>query len=427
MRDIAVVSIDGDLTAAVRTVFEKTVAGNGLVKSSGDVYLKPNGIDFKPYAFTSPEVLEATICYFMEEGASNVFVMENSTQANMTRLVFEFTGYKDVCKRTGARPLYLDEGKFEPVKFEHFEDPVEIPALVVENFVEAKDENIYVSLPKLKTHSISTVTLGVKNQMAFPKHSNRGYHHNYNLHRYLADIFGVVQPDYTLIDGTHAVFNGHYPMETFLSDSIEELGILIGGQDTLMTDIVGARILGYGLEEVKHLRIVAEDLGFTKTIDDISVDGDLSRFNRRYPCDIIDKMPEDVTIIRGTELLCPEGCDLNVRMLLQILYYDFDGKGGFTILMGKGFDRQEIEKIEGRALIAGDCAIEETRDMLKERLGKKNVFTSPTCNRLAATTGALCKLMGVSTLDLVPSKATAVKALLQAKMRGSSALTPPLF
>lgn len=427
MNDVAVANIDGSVAAAVRATFEKTVSGKDLIKSSGDVYLKPNGIDFKPYAFTSPEVLEATIRYFIEGGASRVFVMENSTQANMTRLVFEFTGYKDVCKQTGGKPVYLDEGKFEPVKFEHFEDPVEIPSLIVEKFIEAKDENTYISLPKLKTHSMSTVTLGVKNQMAFPKHSNRGYHHNYNLHRYLADIFGVVQPDYTLIDGTHAVFNGHYPMETFLSDSIEKLGILVGGPDTLMTDMVGARILGYGLDEVKHLNLVAQDRGFTKSINDISVDGDLSRFNKRYPCDIIDEKPEDVTIIRGTEMLCPEGCDLNVRMLLQILYYDFNGKGGFTILMGKGFDRDEIDKIEGRVLIAGDCAIEETRNVLEERLGKKNVFMSPTCNRLAATTGALCKLMGVSTLDLVPSKAKAIKALLQAKMRGSSALTPPLF
>jgi uncharacterized protein (DUF362 family) len=427
MTDVAVVKISRDLKAAVRETLEKTAGSDNLIKSSGDVYLKPNGIDFKPYAFTDPQILEATIGYFTEEGASRVFVMENSTQANMTRIVFEFNGYKEVCKRTGAKPIFLDEGKFEPVKFEHFDDPVEIPSLIVEKFIEGKDENSYISLPKLKTHSMSTVTLGVKNQMAFPKHSNRGYHHNYELHRYLADIFLLVQPDYTLIDGTHAVFNGHYPLETFLSESVEELGILIGGADTLMTDMVGARVLGYRMDEVKHLNLVAEDRRFTKSLSDIAVEGDLSGFTKRYPCDIMDKMPEDVTILRGTEMLCREGCDLNVRMLLQILYYDFNGKGGFTILMGKGFDREELERIEGRVLIAGDCAIEETRELLENQLGKKNVFTSPTCNRLAATTGALCKLMGVSTLDLVPSKSTAVKALLQAKMKGSTALTPPLF
>lgn len=37
--------------------------------------------------------------------------MENSTQCNFTRLVFEITGYADICRKTGARPIYLDEDK----------------------------------------------------------------------------------------------------------------------------------------------------------------------------------------------------------------------------------------------------------------------------------------------------------------------------
>lgn len=77
MNDVAVVNIDKDLAGAVRSVFEKTIPGRNLIKSSGEVFLKPNGIDFKPYAFTSLEVLERAICRFKESGASKVFVMEN--------------------------------------------------------------------------------------------------------------------------------------------------------------------------------------------------------------------------------------------------------------------------------------------------------------------------------------------------------------
>jgi hypothetical protein len=138
-------------------------------------------------------------------------------------------------------------------------------------------------------------------------------------------------------------------------------------------------------------------------------------------------MPDDVRIIRGKKKLCPEGCDLNVRMLLQLLYYDYNGKGGFSIVMGKGFDIDELESVDGRVLIAGDCAIEEAQQFLESRLGKENVYVSPTCNRLAATTTALCKLMGVSPLDMVPSKTKAVKALLMAKLRGSKALLPDIL
>jgi hypothetical protein len=95
--------------------------------------------------------------------------------------------------------------------------------------------------------------------------------------------------------------------------------------------------------------------------------------------------------------------------------------------MGKGFDREVLESIEGRVLIAGDCAIGETQEILESRLGRKNIFTSPTCNRLADTTSALCKLMGISPLELLPSRLAAAKALILAKLKGSKALIPDLM
>jgi uncharacterized protein (DUF362 family) len=353
--------------------------------------------------------------------------MENSTQANMTRLVFEFTGYNQICKKLGVKPIFLDEEPVEMVKLPHFDDPIEFPRLVIEKFMNEPELHTYISLPKLKTHSMSTVTLGIKNQMAFPSHRDRGYHHGDELHRLLADFYAIVRPDYTLIDGTQAVFNGHYPLRTFLSESLDSLDILIGGTDTLATDIVGAKVLGYDIEEVKHLTLVREGGRGEGNLNQIEVEGDLSRFTKKYPCDIFDKMPDDVLIIRGKKKLCSEGCDLNVRMVLQMLYYDYGGKGGFTIVMGKGFDSEELAAITGKVLIAGDCAIEETKDFLIARLGKNNVFSSPTCNRLASTTSALCKLMGVGILDLVPSKLTAIKSLVQGKLHGSKALVPDLF
>lgn len=424
MSRVGIVDIGDSIDLAVKTIFDETVPGEELLGESGTVYLKPNGIDFKPYSYTDKHVLKAVIEYFRDCGASEVFVMENSTQANMTRIVFKFTGYDDICKQTGAKPLYLDEESLVEVKLPHFERKVSFPKVIVEALIRHGSENTYVSLPKLKTHSMSTVTLGIKNQMAFPSHSDRGYQHNYNLHRYLADIYSVVKPDYTLIDGTYAVFNGHYPLESFLNESLDRLDILIGGRNALSVDVVAARVLGYSLGDVKHLTIVSEDAHEEGDIEKIEVLGNLNRFDRRYPCEILDRMPDDVRIIRGTEMLCPEGCDLNVRMVLQLLYFDYGGKGDFTILMGKGFDRNVLESVEGRVFIAGDCAIVEAKEILENRLGKRNIYVSRTCNRLADTTSALCKLMGVSPLKLLPSRLAGAKALIMGRLKGSKALTP---
>ena len=54
----------GGLDAAVASMFEAFGGGRGLLKSSRDVFLKVNGIDFKPHVYTSPEVVASVVRYF---------------------------------------------------------------------------------------------------------------------------------------------------------------------------------------------------------------------------------------------------------------------------------------------------------------------------------------------------------------------------
>lgn len=49
-----------EINAHVRTMIDD-LGGAGLLKSSRDVYIKPNGVDAKAYSHTRPEVLEALI------------------------------------------------------------------------------------------------------------------------------------------------------------------------------------------------------------------------------------------------------------------------------------------------------------------------------------------------------------------------------
>ena len=87
---------------------------------------------------------------------------------------------------------------------------------------------------------------------------------------------------------------------------------------------------------------------------------------------------------------------------MQVLAYDFNGKGGWTLIMGKGFDSAMIDDIKGRVLIAGHCAIDEVSNRLISRLGKRNVYLSGECNDLRATTEAMCHLMKVNPMKLAP-------------------------
>ena len=105
----------------VKAIFD-SLGGASLIKSSGDVYIKPNGVGEKPYVYTRPEVLKAAIRYWFDAGARNVYLFENCTQATCTRFVFEQIGYNELCEKTGATPIYLDEE--ETVRFEFSGKPV---------------------------------------------------------------------------------------------------------------------------------------------------------------------------------------------------------------------------------------------------------------------------------------------------------------
>jgi len=97
-----------EINATVKEIFD-SLGGSSLLKESGEVYIKPNAVDSKPYSHTRPEVIRAVIDYWKNMGARKIFLFENTTQANFTRLVFRAVGYTKICRETGCMPIYLDE------------------------------------------------------------------------------------------------------------------------------------------------------------------------------------------------------------------------------------------------------------------------------------------------------------------------------
>ena len=422
-----------EIFQAVGEIFD-AAGGRALLKSSGDVYIKPNAVDCKAYAYTRPEVVEAVTRYWRDNGARDIYLFENCTQGNFTRMVFAVTGYSEICRRLGAKQVFLDEEKNTLFEFkgrdDYESDSFRMPVFVARRLIEQKDENLYISLPKLKTHSMAQVTLGVKNQWGFPQQSDRRADHNYNLPHKLADVLGFIRPDFTLIEGVEATVHGHYPVTAFADTCVLPFKVLIGGKNVVATDMVGAKLFGMEAQDVPHLKIALER-GYGDGVnawEDIEVIGDISDFTQTYDADLLQRFPEDVKILRGRERLCKEGCQNNPLTLLQVLGFDHGGKGGWTLVMGKGHDPAEIAAIEGRVLVAGRCAIAEVGDALVKRLGKKNVYFSGHCNDLCASINAMCHLMKVNPLVLAPQPFLAsLKLLALAKLHGTRANVPNPF
>jgi uncharacterized protein (DUF362 family) len=428
MSKVAVVGVDGDLDAAVEEVFAPFGGIKSVLGKKENVFIKVNAVDYKSHSYTDPAVVSAVARLFKKAGAREVYVMDNCTQAAFTRLVFRIAGLDKAAKEAGATPLYLDEGKQVEVTLPTLGYKVHVSRWIKERLIDGRDNNLYLSLPKLKTHSMATVTLGVKNQYGLIMQKDRIRDHNFKLHRKFADIYAVIRPDFTFIEGIYAMNHGHDTAEGLVDKCAERLDVLIGGDDTLAVDAVGCDIMGIKPSEVEHLRLAAEDGLGTIDLAEIEVIGDREPFRREYTCEILDVFPDDVPIIEGKERCCPEGCSLNTRMVLQYLFVDFQGKGDFTIVMGKGLDPDELSRLQGRVFLVGDCAIEEAYPELSRRLGKKAVRVAAGCNNLRDVLGALTPMMGVNPLKMVPlPPLESLGLLINARLHRTTARITPLI
>ncbi len=425
---------------AVEEIFSNLEKDGLEIKSSKDIYIKVNGINIYPHVHTSPEVLEAVIEYLKNKGGK-IHVMENASQCAVTRVVFAVTGYKEICEKLRANIIYLDEEDTKTFEFKGKasvkDDPkgynlktFRLPETIVK-IIENRDKYTYINLPKLKTHCMTRVTLGIKNQWGYPQHEDRGKDHNFNLHSKLVDVFEYIRPDVTIIDGITGTIHGHYPPIAFNDRQIIRFDILIGGRDTLAVDVVGARIFGMTLDEVPHLKIANERGLGEGILSNINVIGkNLDDYKEKYEWDLIQQFPEDVKIVKGKDLLCIEGCQNNTLNCLQLCAYDVPEKfkGGWFIIMGKGHDDNLVEQLkeEGykKGLVVGYCAIDEVDEKLMKEFGKRNVYLSGDCNNLVETLGAELALSGVNGFDLLPNipPDRFLKLVKEARKHGTTAL-----
>ena len=422
-----------DTAPGLKPALQQIFAPHGGVeavipKNAGTIYVKPNGVYHTPHSHTDPAVLEAVLAYLCDHGYSRLAVMENCTAGSFTRLVFRVTGYTQICRRYGAEPVYLDEGPTVEVELRDG-TRARVPRRLCDEIVNRGD-NFYLNLPKLKTHPETKLTLGVKNQQAFPVHADRmDCHSGETLHRRLAALYALTQPDFCIIEGLSAIAHGNVPIEAFLEEYLVPMNILIGGPDTLAVDAVGARVLGYDLEEVEHLRLCAEwDLG-EGDLTQIAVRGvPLSQFAARIPHSALRRFHPDVRWVVGRTKACVEGCRGNSELLHEILYNDQPGRGGWSLVCGSGFEDADFDDLPGDILVVGPCACEEAADTLQRRYPHRKLYQVPEHNDLMSNARYQARLMGMTVAKTVPLNPLITGSLLlQARLRGLTARVVPLL
>jgi uncharacterized protein (DUF362 family) len=115
-----------------------------------------------------------------------------------------------------------------------------------------------VALNQLKLHSLATVTLALKNiAMSYPAAEYYGYPRSSQVHRhhFFEDLHSFIAamakrfPIHLAITVGHPAMIGTGP----LGGHLVETGLVIASTDALAADIVGAKLLGFDIQAVRHL------------------------------------------------------------------------------------------------------------------------------------------------------------------------------
>ncbi|MBW1989637.1 MAG: DUF362 domain-containing protein [Deltaproteobacteria bacterium] len=426
-KDVVFADAREDLSRAVGEVFSHFGGAGELLAGRKEAWIKVNAVDLRACCYTAPAVVEAAVRELVAAGAQKVVVAENSTQGTVTRLVARATGLAAASRRAGAEFLCMDETPPSPVFLPGLSAHADVSLPARKALVDRKKDVFYLSIPKLKTHSMTTVTLGLKNQFGFLHHASRVADHNMNLHQKIADLYAVMRPDFTLVDGLFATNHGHFPARANAGECVVETGVVIGGENVLAVDAAAASFLGIEPMEVRHLALAAGEDPGAAAFDVVNRELYEQRA-QKFTHHLLMRLPMDLRIIRGKERCCAEGCELNTLNAAELMHCDHGGRGGFTIIMGKGADPDEVARVQGPVHLAGTCAAEQWRDELSRRLGRRMVTASVGCNNLPDTIQALCRHMKVSPTSLaVVNPLRAVAALASARLHGSRARVPRLF
>jgi uncharacterized protein (DUF362 family) len=191
-------------------------------------------------SITRPALVKGLAMLLLNMGF-DVVVGEGSSSRIITERALERTGMKEL-EGDGVIVLNLNLEERRRVEVRGSKlGWISIPKAVL-------DCDCIISLPVMKTHYMTTLSLSLKNMMGVMVETEANRMHVYGVHQSIADINTVVKPDLAIIDGTWAM-DGFGPVY----GDAKYPSLLIGGDDPLAVDVAGARVMGIDPRRVKHL------------------------------------------------------------------------------------------------------------------------------------------------------------------------------
>lgn len=248
------------------------------LRSSDRVFIKPNIVfwsrqtQIPPWGvITTTKVVEDIIVALKRFGINHIIIGEGTItldprDTQTAAHAFDRLGYTALARRYGVTVVNLFEHPFRPVNLSNG-----TTIKLAENFLDA---DFIISLPVLKTHAQTRVSLSQKNlkgclDMASRKAFHSGDPQN-DLDNHIAAFMDILPEKIcTVIDGIFSLERGpNYTGTAQRSD------VLIASKDLLAADIVAAHILGIPPDTVGHIAKTCLKKGIAPSIDAVEIVGE---------------------------------------------------------------------------------------------------------------------------------------------------------
>ncbi|QEL17317.1 DUF362 domain-containing protein [Limnoglobus roseus] len=219
------------------------------------VVLKPNLVEYHrgKVINTDPRFVDAVIQLFKDEGAAEIIVAEGPGHWRNVQFLVNESGLGDVLRKHGVR--FVDVNHDEPRKMLNLGRTTGLEHLYISRTVAEAD--VFVSLPKLKTHHWAGATLSLKNLFGTLPGICYGWPKN-ELHwrgipNSIVDIACTNTPHLAIVDGIIGM-EGDGP----LNGTAKPFGALVMGIDLVAVDATCCRLMKLPVERIPTIVLAHE-------------------------------------------------------------------------------------------------------------------------------------------------------------------------
>jgi uncharacterized protein (DUF362 family) len=293
----------GDIERAVEAAVDLLGGIESVAQGKERIMLKPNLVSNDPRATTKPQVIHA-LAKLMKNAGKDVSIGEGSAAAG------GFNAIDDITYRTKNRELLeaMQQFVFDDLGYTEFARSMKIPLINLHlgEMVDVEVPNgfayqnitlhhslteidLLCSVPMMKTHTLATVTLGMKNLIGlYPGTIYSTVRAGVHDHAADAGSPGVAfetidmvranKLGLVVVDGSTAM-EGNGPG----NGTLVPMDVIIAGTNPLATDMVAASVMGFEPEEIPTF-VWANKAGMQpQSLDEIDIRGEeVSRVSRRF-------------------------------------------------------------------------------------------------------------------------------------------------